>query len=201
VVASLGRPDLVVLDLGLRNAHGISALRALRRLTLAPILVLVDADATRRTVEALEAGADDYLQTPFILAELMARVACLLQEFAWSDRERLELGGLSIDMETGEARVGSRELELALVEFQILAALVRTPHRVLTAAMLSQEVWGSKDCTEASRLHLYAAKLRRTLAEAAPSRRYMVAEPGVGYRLIPPASQEAEGHSEMFRTR
>jgi two-component system KDP operon response regulator KdpE len=183
------RPDVVLLDLGLPDADGVTIIRRIRREATTPILVLSARGAERDKVAALEAGADDYVTKPFGLAELRARVAALLRRTAGPSGDPtgvIRLGPISVDLVRRLATVGDVPLDLTAREYELLKTMVSQPGRLLTKARLLRAVWGTAYADEGHYLHVYVSRLRRKLAAADPdgsTRTLIVAEPGVGYRI------------------
>ncbi len=180
-------PDLIVLDLGLPDLDGLDVIREVRTRTNVPILVLSVRDAERDKVAALDAGADDYLAKPFGVEELLARIRVALRHVARparGTRSVFETGELRVDFERRAVTVAGRPAHLTPTEYELLKAFVEQPNKVLTDRMLLQRVWGTEYGSEDHYLHVYVARLRKKL-EADPQRpRYLVTEPGVGYRLL-----------------
>ena len=192
-----GRPDIILLDLGLPDLDGLALIRHVRREATTPILVLSARDAEPDKVSALEAGADDYVTKPFGLAELRARVGALLRRAAGPGADPggiIRLGPIVVDVARREVIVAGRAVELTPREYELLKTLVSQPGRLLTRGRLLRAVWGVAYDGEAHYLHVYVSRLRRKLDAADPSgraSRLIVAEPGVGYRIAdadpPPA--------------
>jgi two-component system KDP operon response regulator KdpE len=183
-------PDVVILDLGLPDIDGVEVCRRARTWTDVPIIVLSAAGSDARKVEALDAGADDYVTKPFSMPELLARVRVALRH-ASGDRAAAAppvfvVGDVTVDVAAHEARVGDRSLVLTPKEFDFLALLARWPGRVLTHRAILQEVWGPEYGSESQYLRVYASQLRKKLGDD-PARPRLVTEPGVGYRLVDPA--------------
>ena len=181
------RPDLVLLDLGLPDMDGLEVIRRIRAETDTPIVVLSVRGAERDKVAALDLGADDFLTKPFGADELVARVRVALRHAV---RPRsgaaavFRTGGLEMDLERRRVSVEAREVHLTPTEYELLKVLVQHPNRVLTTRMLLQRVWGSEYDTEDHYLHVYATRLRKKIEVDPQAPRYLVTEPGVGYRLL-----------------
>jgi two-component system KDP operon response regulator KdpE len=180
-------PDLVVLDLGLPEAGGLDVIRHVREHASTPIIVLSVRNAERDKVAALDLGADDYVTKPFSADELLARIRVALRHIARPSRgtvSAFETGGLRIDLERRAVSVDGRAVHLTPTEYELLKAFIAAPNRVLTDRMLLRRVWGAEYGDESHYLHVYVARLRKKL-EADPQRpRYLLTEPGVGYRLV-----------------
>jgi two-component system, OmpR family, KDP operon response regulator KdpE len=205
-MASRYPPDLVILDLGLPDLDGVEVIQGLRGWTKAPIIVLSGrADSTDK-VEALDAGADDYITKPFGVEELLARMrAAVRRTGAPEDLPRIKLGDLVVDLAakrvTRQAAVsaGSRpagggragraappdDIRLTPTEWHLLEVLLRHPGKLLSRNQLLTEVWGPGYADATGNLRLYMAQLRRKL-EPDPARpRWLITEPGMGYRYQP----------------
>jgi two-component system, OmpR family, KDP operon response regulator KdpE len=178
------RPDLVILDLGLPDVDGIEVTRILREWSRVPIIILSVREREGDKVAALDAGADDYVTKPFGTGELLARMRVALRRAAPAlDAPVFESGDLSIDLARRLVRVADREVQLTPTEYDLLRALVTNADRVLTHRHLLRAVWGAGYDQDAHLLHVNMSNLRRKL-EPDPARpRFIVTEPGVGYRL------------------
>jgi two-component system KDP operon response regulator KdpE len=184
-----GRPDLVVLDLGLPDADGTSVIRRLRRDATTPILILSARGEERDKVAALELGADDYVTKPFGLEELRARVAALLRRAAGPAADTtgtLSLGPLTLDVARREVRIGDALVDLTPREYELLKVLMTQSGRLVTHGRLLRAVWGRQYAGEDHYLHVYVSRLRRKIAAADTTgafRDLITSEPGVGYRI------------------
>ncbi|HEV2935206.1 MAG TPA: response regulator [Streptosporangiaceae bacterium] len=205
-MASRYPPDLVILDLGLPDLDGVEVIQGLRGWTKAPIIVLSGrADSTDK-VEALDAGADDYITKPFGVEELLARMrAAVRRTGAAEDQPRIRLGDLVVDLAakrvTRQAAVpaggspagaGSQpeDIRLTPTEWHLLEVLLRNPGKLLSRSQLLTEVWGPGYADATGNLRLYMAQLRRKL-EPDPARpRWLITEPGMGYRYEPSPDQD-----------
>ena len=183
------RPDVVLLDLGLPDIEGIQLIRRIRRDAATPIVILSARYEERQKVEALDAGADDYLTKPFGVDELNARLRVALRHSAGrtpSDAAHLRIGPLLLDIEGHDVSVDGRSIDLTPREFEILRVLMTNPGRLVTKAKLLRAVWGEAYQTEDSYVYVYVSQLRRKLATADATGRLdqlIVTEPGVGYRI------------------
>ena len=183
------RPDAIVLDLGLPDLDGMVVIRRVRRDAATPILVLSARGQEADKVDALEAGADDYVTKPFGLAELQARIAALIRRSvgpAGTASGVLRNGSIVLDSTRREVTVAGRLLDLTPREYELLRLMLASPGRVLTSGRLLRAVWGTAYSSEGHYLHVYVSRLRRKLGEADPdgdARHVVAAELGVGYRV------------------
>jgi two-component system KDP operon response regulator KdpE len=185
---ALGRtatPDLVILDLGLPDISGVEVLRELRTFSQVPVIVLSARDGSEDKVEALDAGADDYVTKPFGMEELLARArAAVRRSGADQGADILQTPAFRIDLAAKQVWRDSGEVRLTPTEWGLLQALVTRPGRLVSQRQLLQEVWGPAYATETHYLRVYMANLRRKL-EPEPARpRYFITEPGMGYRYV-----------------
>ncbi len=178
------RPDLVILDLGLPDMDGIAVTRRLREWTTIPILILSVRDRETDKVEALDAGADDYLTKPFGMSELIARLRVAVRHTLLPTSEPIfATGELVVDLERRAVRVAEREVQLTPTEYQLLRLLTKNAGKVLTHHQILREIWGEDDRPDMHMLRVNISNLRHKI-EADPTRpRYVLTEPGVGYRL------------------
>ena len=186
--AATRTPEIVLLDLGLPDLDGLEFIRKLREWSSMPIIVLSARGLERDKVAALDAGADDYLTKPFGVEELLARVRVALRHRARAAADpaasTFTTGELSVDLAGHIVRVRGKEVRLTPTEFKLLAVLVRHAGKVVTQRQLLVEVWGPGSAGNTHYLRVQMHGLRHKL-EAIPARpRYLITEPGVGYRLI-----------------
>ena len=187
--AAMRPPDAVILDLVLPDGSGIDVARELRSWSAAPILVLSVVGDEAEKVAALDAGADDYVQKPFGIDELLARLRALLRRAGPSTEPVLEVGELVIDLDKRLVTVEGRRVQLTPNEFELLRVLAQNEGKLMTHPAILREVWGPAYGTESHYLHVYISQLRRKL-EADPARpRYLLTEPGAGYRLVNPVAR------------
>ena len=179
-------PDLVILDLGLPDMDGKQVIAAIREWSQVPILVLSVRDAETEKIAALDAGADDFVTKPFATGELLARIRALLRnrKAPPSEKARIDIGELSIDLAAHLVRVGGAEVKLTRKEFDVLALLARHAGRLVTHRQLLAAVWGPAHESDAHYLRIAIGHLRDKLGDAAASPRFILTEPGVGYRLL-----------------
>jgi two-component system KDP operon response regulator KdpE len=180
------QPDVVILDLGLPDLDGLEVIRRLREWSAVPIIVLSARGQERDKVAALDAGADDYVSKPFSASELLARVRVSLRHAAGAaheDSAAFKVGELQVDLLRRHVSVAGVEVKLTPIEYKLLSTLVRHVGKVVTHQHLLREVWGPSHQDQAHYVRVYMAHLRHKL-EAEPARpRYLLTEPGVGYRL------------------
>jgi two-component system KDP operon response regulator KdpE len=180
-------PDLVILDLGLPDLDGVEVIQGLRGWTKAPIIVLSGrADSTDK-VEALDAGADDYITKPFGVEELLARMRAAVRRVgAGEDLPRTKLGDRTVDLAAKRVTSASgADIRLTPTEWHLLEVLLRNPGKLLSRNQLLTDVWGPGYADATGNLRLYMAQLRRKL-EPDPARpRWLITEPGMGYRYQP----------------
>jgi two-component system KDP operon response regulator KdpE len=185
-IAADRRPDLVLLDIGLPGIDGTEVVRGLRLWTDVPIIMLTVRRDEADKVEALDAGADDYVTKPFGMNELLARMRAALRRNTGDDEApaRLTLGQLEIDLADKRVRREGAEVHLTPTEWGLVEQLARNRDRLVSQRQLLQAVWGPHYETETNYLRVHMANVRRKL-EPDPSRpRYFVTEPGMGYRLV-----------------
>jgi two-component system, OmpR family, KDP operon response regulator KdpE len=180
-------PEVIILDLGLPDLDGLEVTRRLREWTTVPIIVLSARGQESDKVAALDAGADDYLTKPFSVGELLARLRVALRHAVRTSQEPGEpmftVGELRVDLGRRQVYMARQQVHLTPLEYKLLTTLVRYAGRVVTHRQLLQEVWGPGHTDAPHYLRVYMGQLRHKL-EADPARpRYLVTEPGVGYRL------------------
>lgn len=188
IEAGTRKPDVAMLDLGLPDDDGKAFIREVRAFTAMPILVLSARRDENDKVEALDAGADDYLTKPFGVAELTARLRAVLRRGVRSsdtDAAIVRLGDVTVDLPNRRVTRDGEAVRFTPIEFQLLSCLVSHPGKVLTHRQLLREVWGPSHMEDSHYLRIYMAHLRRKL-EPEPARpRHLITEPGVGYRFLP----------------
>jgi two-component system KDP operon response regulator KdpE len=185
VEAASRQPDVVIVDLGLPDIDGLEVIRRLREWSTVPIIVLSARGQEADKVIALDLGADDYVSKPFGADELLARVRVALRHKAGVAREDavFATGDLRVDLGRRHVFVRDQEVKLTPTEYRLLTALVRYAGRVLTHRQLLKEVWGPNQAEEAHYLRVYMAQLRRKIEMDPAQPKYLLTEPGVGYRL------------------
>ena len=185
-IAAAHPPDVVILDLGLPDLDGVDVITGLRGWTTVPILVLSGRSDSTDKVDALDAGADDYVVKPFGMDELMARLRVMLRRNTPGEAApAVEFGDVLVDLAATRVTVRGEEVRLTPTEWHLLEVLVRHPGKLLSQRQLLTDVWGPGYETAQGNLRLYMAQLRRKL-EPDPSRpRFFRTEPGMGYRFHP----------------
>lgn len=181
-----GRPDLVILDLGLPDGDGLDFIHACRAWSDLPLLVLSARGQEADKVAALDAGADDYLAKPFGVAELLARVRALLRRrVAGPGETHREFGEVRVDLVRREVCVAGQAVHLTPIEYRLLTLFLAHPGRVLTHRQLLREVWGPGHAERGHILRVYVGRLRHLLERDPAQPRHLLTETGVGYRFEP----------------
>ena len=184
--AAMRPPDAVILDLVLPDGRGTDVCRELRGWSDAPVLLLSVVGEEREKVAALDAGADDYVEKPFSIDELLARLRAALRRAGPAGGPVLEIGELVVDLDKHSVTVAGKLVQLTPHEFELLRVLAQNEGKLLTHPKLLREVWGPAYGDESHYLHVYVSQLRRKI-EPDPARpRYLLTEPGAGYRLVDP---------------
>ena len=184
--AAVRVPDAVILDLVLPDGRGTDVCRELRTWTTVPVIVLSVVGDESEKVAALDAGADDYVTKPFGIDELLARLRAAMRRVDASSEPVVRVGELVVDLEKRAVSFAGKAVQLTPHEFRLLALLARNEGKLLTHKVILREVWGRAYDGESHYLHVYVSQLRRKL-EPDPTRpRYIVTEPGAGYRLVAP---------------
>jgi two-component system, OmpR family, KDP operon response regulator KdpE len=180
--AAMRPPEAVILDLVLPDGTGTDVVRELRTWSSAPVIVLSAVGDEREKIAALDAGADDYVTKPVGIDELIARLRAVL-------RRAVPSGELEIDLEKHEVRIAGKPIHLTPHQFDLLRVLAVNEGKLLTHRAILQEVWGPGYGSESNLLHVHVSQLRRKI-EPDPARpRYLLTEPGAGYRLVDPATR------------
>ncbi|MEU9784888.1 response regulator [Streptomyces phaeochromogenes] len=186
-LAAARQPDVVVLDLGLPDMDGVDVIRALRGWTRVPILVLSARRASDEKVAALDAGADDYVTKPFSMDELLARLRAAVRRTETAplaqETATVTTDDFTIDLLAKKATRAGRDIRLTPTEWHLLEILVTSPGRLITQKHLLQEVWGVSQSNKTNYLRVYMAQLRRKLETDPSHPRYLITEPGMGYRF------------------
>jgi two-component system KDP operon response regulator KdpE len=186
--AGLRPPDALILDLVLPDGTGTEVTRELRKWSAAPVIVLSAVGEEREKVAALDAGADDYVTKPIGIDELLARLRAVLRRMVPNGEPLVRLGDLEIDLEMHELRVQGQPVHLTPHQFELLRVFARNVGKLLTHRMLLREVWGPTYGSESSLLRVHVAQLRRKIEPDSARPRYLLTEPGAGYRLVDPST-------------
>ena len=190
LMAADHHPDVVILDIGLPGIDGIEVVRGLRGWTTVPIIMLSVREDEADKVEALDAGADDYVTKPFGMNELLARMRAALRRNAPAEEEAVvTTADFAIDLAAKKVRKGDDDVHLTPTEWGIVEMLVRHQGKLVSQRQLLQEVWGPQYEKEANYLRVYMAGLRRKLEPVPSQPRYFITEPGMGYRFEGAADQ------------
>jgi len=180
------RPDVILLDLGLPDRDGSELISEVRGWSQTPIVVLSAREQEKDKIAALDLGADDYLTKPFAAGELIARLRVALRH---AERQKgqtsavYEFDGLNVDLAARRVRVDGADVHLTPTEYKLLAILVRNAGKVVTHSHLLREVWGRHSLDQSHYLRIHTQHLREKLNDDALNPRFIMTEPGVGYRL------------------
>jgi two-component system, OmpR family, KDP operon response regulator KdpE len=187
--AALRPPEAVILDLVLPDGTGIDVARELRSWSSAPVIVLSAVGEEREKVAALDAGADDYVTKPVGIDELLARLRAVLRRTTPSAEPVIELDDLVIDLQKRAVHLAGSPVHLTPHEFDLLRVLAINEGKLMTHRMLLQEVWGPAYVGESNLLQVNVSQLRRKIEPDRARPRYLLTEPGAGYRLVNPAER------------
>lgn len=190
LAVSTQNPDIVLLDLGLPDMDGVEVIRTIRSWSNLPIIVISARSEERDKIEALDAGADDYLTKPFSVEELLARIRTTQRRLSYMTSEMLtagsvfENGKLRVDYAGGCAYLDGQELHLTPIEFKLLCLLSRNVGKVLTHTFITQNIWGQSWDSNMASLRVFMANLRKKLEPTPDSPQYIQTHIGVGYRMV-----------------
>ena len=190
LAVSTQNPDIVLLDLGLPDMDGVEVIRTIRSWSNLPIIVISARSEERDKIEALDAGADDYLTKPFSVEELLARIRTTQRRLSFMSSEMLtagsvfENGKLRVDYASGCAYLDGQELHLTPIEFKLLYLLCRSVGKVLTHTFITQNVWGQSWDSNMTSLRVFMVTLRKKLEPTPDSPQYIQTHIGVGYRIV-----------------
>ncbi|MCI5480562.1 MAG: response regulator transcription factor [Lachnospiraceae bacterium] len=190
-----GRPDVMILDLGLPDMDGVEIIRKVRGFSNMPIIVVSARSEDRDKVEALDAGADDYLTKPFSVEELLARLRVALRRVRFDNEHTstqssvYQNGELKIDYAAGCVFVGEKEIHLTPIEYKLLCVLAKNTGKVLTHNYILKEVWGSELAADTPSLRVFMATLRKKIEPVPSEPRYIQTHIGVGYRMLRAAEE------------
>ncbi|MEQ9886861.1 two-component system response regulator KdpE [Pectobacterium zantedeschiae] len=185
--AATRKPDLIILDLGLPDGNGIDYIRDLRQWSSLPVIVLSARTDEQDKIDALDAGADDYLTKPFGIGELLARLRVALRRHSNTQQETplVSFGTITVDLLNRQVNRDGQALHLTPIEFRLLATLLASPGKVLTQRQLLTQVWGPNAVEHSHYLRIYMGHLRQKL-ESDPARpRHLLTETAIGYRFMP----------------
>ena len=190
LAVSTQNPDIVLLDLGLPDMDGVEVIRTIRSWSNLPIIVISARSEERDKIEALDAGADDYLTKPFSVEELLARIRTTQRRLSFMSPEMLtagsvfENGKLRVDYASGCAYLDGQELHLTPIEFKLLCLLCRSVGKVLTHTFITQNIWGQSWDSNMASLRVFMVTLRKKLEPTPDSPQYIQTHIGVGYRMV-----------------
>ncbi|WKV52880.1 two-component system response regulator KdpE [Dickeya fangzhongdai] len=187
IEAATRKPDLIILDLGLPDGDGIDYIRDLRQWSAIPVIVLSARTDEQDKIDALDAGADDYLTKPFGIGELLARVRVALRRFSASQQETplISFSNVTVDLVNRQVMRDQQELHLTPIEFRLLTTLLASPGKVLTQRQLLNQVWGPNAVEHSHYLRIYMGHLRQKLEDDPARPRHFLTETAIGYRFMP----------------
>ena len=183
VQAASRTPDIVLLDLGLPDMDGLEVTRRLREWSKVPIIVLSARGQEEDKIMALDGGADDYLTKPFSVGELLARIRVALRHVVGVVESVFSLGDVRVDLGKRQVSVAEEEVHLTPIEYKLLTTLIKSAGRVVTHRQLLREVWGPNAESQTQYLRVYMGQLRHKLERDPARPKFLLTEPGVGYRL------------------
>lgn len=187
IETEIRKPDFIILDLGLPDMDGVEVIKAIRKWSAMPIIVLSARSNEQHKIEALDAGADDYLTKPFGLGELLARIRVAMRHSlnnpAQSQDNVFTTGALKVDLLKRQVFVNDEEIHLTPLQYRLLAVLVKNAGKVLTHQYLLKEIWGPSYKDNSHYLRIYMSQLRQKLEIEPTQPQYLLTESGVGYRL------------------
>ena len=183
------RPELCLIDLGMPGLDGIAVIQGIRGWSQAPILVVSGRAGAADKVEALDAGADDYITKPFAVEELLARIRALTRRVAQEDASPVvRLGPVTVDLAahsvTRDEPDGPRQIRLTPTEWQFIEILIRNAGKLVTRQTILTSIWGTEHAEDSGYLRLYISQLRRKLEQDPANPAHLLTEPGMGYRLV-----------------
>jgi two-component system KDP operon response regulator KdpE len=189
IEAGTRKPDVVILDLGLPDGNGIDFLRDLRTWSIVPVIVLSARTEETDKIEALDAGADDYLTKPFGVGELLARVRAVLRRKVVAGSKDgssvFRFGDVEVDQEKRIVRKGGHDVHLTPIEYRLLSIMIANPGRVLTHRQILREVWGPAYVDQGHYVRIHMAHVRQKLEDDPAQPKHLVTETAIGYRLVP----------------
>jgi two-component system KDP operon response regulator KdpE len=187
IEAGIRKPDLIILDLGLPDMDGVDVIKTIREWSVMPIIILSARSTEQNKIDALDAGADDYLTKPFGLGELLARIRVEMRHSVSSPAQDqsgvFNTGALKVDLLKRQVIVDDREVHLTPIQYRLLSVLIKNAGKVLTHQYLLKEVWGPSYKDNSHYLRIYMSQLRQKLETDPTQPQYLLTESGVGYRL------------------
>ena len=187
IEAGVRKPDLIILDLGLPDMDGVEVIKTIREWSVMPIIILSARSSEQNKIDALDAGADDYLTKPFGLGELLARIRVAMRHSvsnpAQDQNGIFTTGALKVDVLKRQVVVDDREVHLTPIQYRLLSMLIKNAGKVLTHQYLLKEVWGPSYRDNSHYLRIYMSQLRQKLEIDPTQPQYLLTESGVGYRL------------------
>jgi two-component system, OmpR family, KDP operon response regulator KdpE len=187
VEAGIRKPDLIILDLGLPDMEGVNVIKAIREWSAVPVIILSARSTEQHKIDALDAGADDYLTKPFGLGELLARIRVAMRHSVSNPAQDqsgiFNTGALKVDLLKRQVVVGDREIHLTPIQYRLLSVLIKNADKVLTHQHLLKEVWGPSYRDNSHYLRIYMSQLRQKLETDPTQPQYLLTESGIGYRL------------------
>ena len=183
------KPDIILLDLGLPDMDGVDIIKKIRSWSTKPIIVISARSEDRDKIEALDAGADDYLTKPFSVEELLARLRVTIRRLSYGETQQAEEtafanGELTIDYASGCAFLGGQELHLMPIEYKLLCLLAKNVGKVLTHTYITREIWGTSWNSDVASLRVFMATLRKKIEPDPSQPKYIQTHVGVGYRML-----------------
>jgi len=187
IEAGVRKPDLIILDLGLPDMDGVDVIKTIREWSTMPIIILSARSNEQNKIDALDAGADDYLTKPFGLGELLARIRVSMRHSVSCPEQDqngvFTSGALKVDLLKRQVFVGDREVHLTPIQYRLLSVLIKNAGKVLTHQSLLKEVWGPSYKDNSHYLRIYMSQLRQKLEKDPAQPQYLLTESGIGYRL------------------
>ena len=185
--AAMRNPDIIILDLGLPDMDGLEVIKKLREWSAVPVIIISAREQEGDKIKALDGGADDYLTKPFGVGELLARIRVALRHAAPKNKEQSEAvfvaDDLKIDFLKRQVHIGTQELHLTPIEYRLLTVLVKNAGRVMTHRQILKEVWGPPYIEQTHYLRVFMNQLRKKIEADSTRPRFLLNEPGIGYRF------------------
>lgn len=179
------KPDIMILDLGLPDEPGLSVLKSVREFSNMPVIILSVKNSEQDIIQALDAGADDYITKPFNTGELLARIRVAIRHHGSSDNEPvLTNGDLSVDLTSRVVTMKNKEVKTTTTEYSLLVLFLKNPGKVLTHQYLLKEIWNRYYSDETQYLRVYIAQLRKKFEEDPSNPKIFITEQGIGYRML-----------------